>query len=140
MFPFLYPPLNEESNKLGGKGTTDLQDALVGRKWEGSDIPISILEAAELFAKRMRATRAMKQLWEERVEFMKFERGYRDLNEKDDIEPLELDPQDESATEPKDNDHEHAMFDEGSETSIEARLQLVENYYVCCNVLMKYLY
>ncbi|KAJ4289825.1 Factor arrest protein 11 [Kalmusia sp. IMI 367209] len=63
MFPFLYPPLDETSNRLGGKGSTDLQDLLVGRKWEGSDIPASILEAADLFAKRMRATRAMKQLW-----------------------------------------------------------------------------
>ncbi len=78
LFPFLYPPLDESSNDLGGKGTTDLQDALVGRKWEGSDIPASILEAAELFARRMRATRAMKQMWEERVEFMKYERGWED--------------------------------------------------------------
>ncbi|GAB7365041.1 hypothetical protein MBLNU230_g5822t1 [Neophaeotheca triangularis] len=77
MFPFLYPPLDSSSNDLGGKGSTELQDALVGRKWTGSDIPASILEAAELFAKRMRATRAMKQLWEARVEYMKFERGWK---------------------------------------------------------------
>ena len=77
MFPFLYPPLDSSSNDLGGKGSTELQDALIGRKWEGSDIPTSILEAAELFAKRMRATRAMKQLWEARVDYMKFERGWK---------------------------------------------------------------
>ncbi|KAK3078042.1 hypothetical protein LTS18_008584, partial [Coniosporium uncinatum] len=88
LFPFLYPPLDEASNNLGGKGSTDLQDALVGRKWQGSDIPASILEAAELFAKRMRATRAMKQLWEERVEFMKFDRGYRPVNEEDEDEDI----------------------------------------------------
>jgi hypothetical protein len=29
-----------------------LQDALVGRKWEGSDTPTSILEAAELLLER----------------------------------------------------------------------------------------
>ena len=52
-----------------------------GRKWTGSDIPASILEAAELFSERMRATRAMKQLWEERVEFMKFERGWTGEND-----------------------------------------------------------
>ncbi|KAK5120080.1 hypothetical protein LTR85_006561 [Meristemomyces frigidus] len=77
MFPFLYPPLDETSSELGGKGSTQLQDALVGRKWEGADIPASILEAAELFSKRMRATRAMKQLWEARVDFMKYERGWK---------------------------------------------------------------
>jgi len=74
-FPLMYPPLDSSSNDIGGKGSTELQDALVGRKWYGSDVPSSILEAAELFAKRMRATRAMKQLWEARVEFMKMENG-----------------------------------------------------------------
>lgn len=76
MFPFLYPPLEESSNDLGGKGSTALQDLMVGRKWHGSDIPASILEAANLFAQRMKATRAMKQMWEERVRFMRYERGY----------------------------------------------------------------
>ncbi|KAK7608678.1 hypothetical protein BKA81DRAFT_297942 [Phyllosticta paracitricarpa] len=90
LFPFLYPPLDESSNNLGGKGSTDLQDMLVGRKWQGSDIPTSISEAAELFANRMRATRAMKQLWEERDLFMKYERGWVGP-EDGDIEPLELD-------------------------------------------------
>nr|OQO31505.1 hypothetical protein B0A51_01272 [Rachicladosporium sp. CCFEE 5018] len=77
MFPFLYPPLDASSNDLGGKGSTEVQDFLVGKKWEGSDIPTSILEAAELFARRMRATRSMKQLWEVRVEYMKYERGWK---------------------------------------------------------------
>nr|POE53421.1 factor arrest protein 11 [Quercus suber] len=77
MFPFLYPPLDPSSNQLGGKGSTELQDALVGRQWDGSDIPASILEAAELFAQRMRATRAMKQMWEARVDYMKYERGWK---------------------------------------------------------------
>lgn len=77
MFPFLYPPLDAYSNDLGGKGTTELQDALVGKKWEGGDVPTSILEAADLFATRMRATRAMKQLWKVRVDFMKQERGWK---------------------------------------------------------------
>ncbi|PNS19976.1 Factor arrest protein 11 [Sphaceloma murrayae] len=80
LFPFLYPPLDPSSNDIGGKGSTELQDALVGRKWQGSDVPASILEAAELFAKRMRATRAMKQLWGARVEFMRYDRGWKDNN------------------------------------------------------------
>lgn len=95
MFPFLYPPLDESSNDLGGKGSTELQDALVGRKWEGSDVPTSILEAADLFAKRMRATRAMKQLWEARVDFMKQERGWKNPDDTDpnlDVDDFELVP------------------------------------------------
>ncbi|KAK4999295.1 Factor arrest protein 11, partial [Elasticomyces elasticus] len=90
MFPFLYPPLDPTSNNLGGKGNTELQDALVGRRWEGRDIPTSILEAAELFAHRMRATRAMKQLWQARVDFMKYDRGWRDARQDSDVDPLEL--------------------------------------------------
>jgi len=85
LFPFLYPPLDESTNDLGGKGSTELQDLLVGRKWQGSDIPASILEAADLFAKRMRATRVMKQLWKERIRFMKYERGYGALSVQESI-------------------------------------------------------
>lgn len=75
-FPFLYPPLDDSSNIIGGKGSTELQDLMVGKKWEGSDVPRSIIEAGELFASRMRMTRAMRQLWRERDLFMKYERGW----------------------------------------------------------------
>lgn len=88
-FPFMYPPLDSTSNSAGGKGTAGLQELLVGRKWEGSDIPKSILEAGDLFAKRMRMTRAMRQLWDEREKFLKFERGWDGLD--DDVEELDLD-------------------------------------------------
>ncbi|KAH7393081.1 hypothetical protein BKA66DRAFT_320684 [Pyrenochaeta sp. MPI-SDFR-AT-0127] len=118
MFPFLYPPLDESSNKLGGKGSTDLQDLLVGRKWQGSDIPASILEAAELFAKRMKATRAMKQLWEERVAFMRYERGWTGPGDHHDIEELSL--------EPKDGESQQKSPPSGS---TEERLNLVEDFY-----------
>ncbi|KAH0276148.1 hypothetical protein KCU71_g17890, partial [Aureobasidium melanogenum] len=90
MFPFLYPPLDEASNALGGKGSTELQDALAGRKWKGSDVPASILEAADLFSKRMRATRAMKQLWDTRIDYMRFERGWSDANDDSDVEKFDL--------------------------------------------------
>jgi hypothetical protein len=113
MFPFLYPPLDESSNKLGGKGSTDLQDLLVGRRWEGSDIPASILEAAEL----MKATRAMKQLWEERVAFMKYERGWTGLDDNIDIDELSLEPKDGGSK----------KFPSGS---VEERMDLVEQFYV----------
>ncbi|KAF2202306.1 hypothetical protein GQ43DRAFT_369455 [Delitschia confertaspora ATCC 74209] len=118
LFPFLYPPLDEASNNLGGKGSTDLQDLLVGRKWEGSDIPASILEAAELFARRMRATRAMKQLWEERVHFMKYERGWSGADENADVEELCL--------EPKEGDVAKEPAPPGS---TEERMRLVEDFY-----------
>lgn len=84
----MYPPLDSTSNSAGGKGAAGLQELLVGRKWEGSDIPKSILEAGDLFAKRMRMTRAMRQLWDERERFLKFERGWDGAD--DDIEELDL--------------------------------------------------
>ncbi|KIW92730.1 uncharacterized protein Z519_06578 [Cladophialophora bantiana CBS 173.52] len=76
-FPFLYPPLDSTSDNIGGKGSTRVQDTMVGKKWEGSDVPLSIIEAGELFASRMRMTRAMRQLWRERDLFMKYERGWK---------------------------------------------------------------
>jgi hypothetical protein len=85
-FPFLYPPLDATSNTAGGKGPSGIQGMLVGRKWEGSDIPSSILEAGELFSKRVRMTRATRQLWEEREAFLKFERGW-DPDEDEDGDP-----------------------------------------------------
>ncbi|KAI1391038.1 N1221-domain-containing protein [Hypoxylon trugodes] len=88
-FPFMYPPLDATSNSAGGKGGAGLQDFLVGRKWEGSDVPASILEAGELFSKRVRMTRATRQLWEERERFQKFERGWDPSD--DDIGELDLD-------------------------------------------------
>lgn len=119
MFPFLYPPLDESSNKLGGKGSTDLQDVLVGRKWEGADIPASILEAAQLFAKRMKATRAMKQLWEERVAFMKYERGWTGPDDNLDIDHLSLEPKGAASEKP--------LPPPGS---VNERMGLVEDFYV----------
>ena len=85
-FPFLYPPLDGSSNDLGGRGSTELQDFMVGRKWEGSDVPTSIIEAGELFASRMRMTRGMRQLWKQRDLFMKYDRGWRGDDHTDDEE------------------------------------------------------
>jgi hypothetical protein len=91
-FPFMYPPLDETSNSAGGKGAAGFQQSLVGRKWEGSDVPASILEAGELFSKRVRMTRATRQLWEERQQFQKFERGwYPPDSDSDDVDDLDLD-------------------------------------------------
>lgn len=88
-FPFMYPPLDATSNSAGGKGGAGLQDFLVGRRWEGSDVPASILEAGELFSKRVRMTRATRQLWDEREKFLKFERGW-DGADDDIVDELDL--------------------------------------------------
>ncbi|KAI9846646.1 MAG: Factor arrest protein 11 [Thelocarpon superellum] len=80
-FPFLYPPLDSSSNHTGGKGGAGLQDVLVGKKWEGGDVPASILEAGDLFAGRVRMTRAVQQLWDERERFLQFERGWGGLTD-----------------------------------------------------------
>jgi hypothetical protein len=126
LFPFLYPPLDSTSNRLGGKGTTSLQDVLVGRQWTGSDIPTSILEASELFRGRIRATRALTQLWDERVDFMKYERGWADLEQVDDVEPLDLDSN-------SDKDDDFNKLKEApriSDGSVKDRLEATEDFYV----------
>lgn len=98
-FPFMYPPLDATSNSAGGKGNAALQDILVGRRWEGSDVPASILEAGELFSNRVRMTRALRQMWEEREKFMKFERGWEapddDILEELDLSSLTLEEKEE---------------------------------------------
>ena len=132
LFPFLYPPLDDTSNSIGGKGNTELQDLLVGRKWEGSDIPTSILEAADIFATRMRAPRTMKQLWDERVRFIKYERGYlastTDMTYGDDDKDVHDDGK--KANEPHRTipDSTLGKLDDDSRN----RLAAVEEFYVCC--------
>lgn len=101
-----------------------MQDVLVGRKWQGSDVPTSILEAAELFSSRMVATRSLKQLWEERVEFMKFERGWTGAEDDEDVRPMKLESEEEYTA-----DDSPKSFD----GSVAERLQAVENFYVSIN-------
>lgn len=97
-FPFLYPPLDDTSNTVGGKGSAELQDKLVGKRWEGSDVPTSIQEAGELFASRMRMSRPIRQLWDVREEFIKHERGWNGAVDDEEISPASSD--DKEATEP----------------------------------------
>ncbi|KAG5913221.1 hypothetical protein E4U42_001369, partial [Claviceps africana] len=91
-FPFMYPPLDATSNSAGGKGMAGIDDSIVSRKWEGSDIPSSILEAGELFSTRVRMKRATRQMWEAREQFLQFERGWAEEQDGDDdeIEGLDL--------------------------------------------------
>jgi hypothetical protein len=137
-FPFMYPPLDSTSNSAGGKGTAGLQDLLVGRKWEGSDIPKSILEAGELFAGRMRMTRAMRQLWDERERFLKFERGWDDPDDED-IEELDLDHilADGAKFEKKKRPVLDVDYGPRGDISAEVKQKLdsIESFYVSCSVL-----
>jgi hypothetical protein len=146
-FPFMYPPLDSSSNSAGGKGAAGLQEMLVGRKWEGSDIPKSILEAGELFANRMRMTRAMRQLWDERERFLRFERGW-EAEDEDDIEEILLDEMAEEklVTETKRSNHDSKSIpkvDYGPNKDIGERekekLDLVENFYVSRLHAVKYI-
>jgi len=131
-FPFMYPPLDSTSNSAGGKGAAGLQELLVGRKWEGSDIPRSILEAGDLFAKRMRMTRAMRQLWDERERFLKFERGWDGGD--DDIDELDLDTILSKKLSLHNTKHTKPEVDYGPNADVsekvKQKLDLVEKFYV----------
>ncbi|KAB5563366.1 required for hyphal anastomosis [Coniochaeta sp. 2T2.1] len=138
-FPFMYPPLDATSNGAGGKGQSGLQDLLVGRKWEGSDVPASILEAGELFSKRVRMSRATRQLWEERERFLKFERGYEpedeDIIDELDLSSLTLEEKEElGLVKPKHEEQREPKVDLGPrptkvDSRTRARLDAVENFY-----------
>lgn len=131
----MYPPLDSTSNSAGGKGQAGLQGQLVGRKWDGSDIPKSILEAGDLFAKRMRMTRAMRQLWDERERFLKFERGWDDKDDED-IEELDLEKILENKLRIDDDEPKHLAYEvdygpnAGVDPQVKAKLDSVEDLYV----------
>jgi hypothetical protein len=123
LFPFLYPPLDATSNQLGGKGTTSLQDSFVNRRWKGPDVPTSILEASELFSARIRTTRALKQLWDARSEYLKYDRGWAD--ETAPLPDFEIDD-DEMEKLEKRQEEKKREYD----GSVEERLETVEDFYV----------
>jgi hypothetical protein len=135
-FPFMYPPLDSTSNSAGGKGQAGLQDQLVGRKWEGSEIPKSILEAGALFAGRMRMTRAMRQLWDEREKYLKFERGWDGEEVADaDVDELDLDKILDNKLKIKQPKIIEPEVDFGPrenevDQSIKRKLEIVEAFYV----------
>jgi len=87
----MYPPLDATSNTAGGKGPSGFHGTAVGRKWEGSDVPASVLEAGEIFSRRVRMSRATRQLWDETERFKKYERGWDEDEANPDItEELDL--------------------------------------------------
>lgn len=137
-FPFLYPPLDDTSNTVGGKGNAELQDHLVGKRWEGSDIPASILEAGQLFASRMRMSRSIRQLWDVREKFIKYERGWN--LSKDDHESLREDSEFESDDDDAEGeagqpcahltDEESKRENETDNEEVQTRLDAINNFYV----------
>ncbi|PGH31732.1 hypothetical protein GX50_05511 [[Emmonsia] crescens] len=132
-FPFMYPPLDQTSNDIGGKGSSEVQDRVVGKKWEGSDVPASIIEAGQLFSSRMKMTRAMRQLWEERERFLKYDRGW-DATELDDKLPSDwLDDVDsdleEMKPEKKKSDIGFQHMKESDDPYVQERLDAVEDFY-----------
>lgn len=127
-FPFLYPPLDDSSNNIGGKGSTEFQDVMVGKKWKGSDIPASIIEAGQLFASRMRMTRAMRQLWKERELFLKDDRGWEGKS------PAPKDGRVSTFDDDDWRESTKAALERGEDketlVDLEARLIVVEDFYV----------
>ena len=140
-FPFLYPPLDGTSNTVGGKGNAELQDQLVGKRWEGSDIPASILEAGQLFASRMRMSRSIRQLWDVREKFIKYERGWNWSKEEDD-DSLHNDFDSQLGSDDNDEDREAKQsrppskpeeLEREKETDseeVQRRLDAIRNFYV----------
>lgn len=139
-FPLMYPPLDDTSNRIGGKGTTKRQDVLVGKRWEGSDVPASIIEAGRLFSTHVKMTRSMQQLWEERENFMKYDRGWNpeqarwaseaSLREEspEEISHLDLSNGSERFESKKSNK-------ETEDPDIQRRLNAVEAFYVSSTLL-----
>ncbi|EQL34321.1 hypothetical protein BDFG_03842 [Blastomyces dermatitidis ATCC 26199] len=124
----------KRGNDIGGKGSSEVQDRVVGKKWEGSDVPASIIEAGQLFSSRMKMTRAMRQLWEERERFLKYDRGW-DATEFDDDKPatdwladLESESEDKKAEKKKpDVGFQHVK--ESDDPYVQERLDAVEDFY-----------
>ena len=134
-FPFLYPPLDVTSNNIGGKGNSGIQD-LVGREWQGSDVPASILEAGQLFASRMRMSRSLRQLWNVREEYLKFERGWDDMEKEermgfkhDTLDLNQRESNEKESIEQVTSGRKHPP-QETDDQDIQRRLDAIEGFYV----------
>lgn len=139
--PFLYPPLDQTSDIVGGKDIAGLQDQLVGRRWEGSDVPASILEAGQLFASRMRMSRSIRQLWDVREQFIRHERGWEGVLKDHDSDGssgsmIDEDESDEVEVKAASVEPAHrevpaaARQQETPNEEVQARLDAIESFYV----------
>lgn len=148
-FPFLYPPLDEDSNDSVSNKYAQLQDSAVDRRWAGDNVPASIREAGQLFASRMRMSRSLRQLWEVRERYITEERGWGAMKDFDH-------EGDESASDVRndDDEDEHSLVNspecvekrqlpdgtdvrkglpriqETDDEDIQTRLDAIDDYYV----------
>ena len=147
-FPFLYPPLDDTSSPLWSKGDTVPQGQLAGKRWDGRDVPASILEAGQLFASRMRMSRSIRQLWDVRENYIKYERGWNDLSKSGANPPyktLQVNSGDDMTdNQDSDESNEHdirskypeAKPDPESEEAVDdkvvqSRVNAISEFYVC---------
>ena len=141
-FPFLYPPVDGSANLIGGKGNAKGMERIIGKRWDGTDVPASIQEAGQLFASRMRMSRSLRQMWDVREKFVEYERGW-DGNEdkKDECSSDASDSEDgsekgsEKAEKHGSKDHslDEARVKKEKETDnvdVQRRLDVVEAFYV----------
>ncbi|KAJ5566807.1 hypothetical protein N7535_006113 [Penicillium sp. DV-2018c] len=122
-FPFMYPPWMIPATALA--------------RWEGSDVPASIIEAGRLFSTHVKMTRAMRQLWQEREHFMKYDRGWNSEDAAhfpdnvsddlpDDFEYLDLSDDEEKT---KSTPAPKSPVKETDDPDIQRRLDAVESFY-----------
>ena len=131
-FPFLYPPLDESSNVVGGKGKAELQDQFIRKRWEGGDVPASIVEAGQLFASRMRMTRSIRQLWDVRERFIRHERGWNEASRDADRMPDKSDIQEELSNDEtvESSNSDMEAVKETDNVEVQRRLDAIEKFYV----------
>ena len=138
-FPFLYPPLDETTNIVGGRGSATLQDQLVEKRWDGNDVPASIQEAGQLFASRMRMSRSIRQLWDVREKFITYERGWNEASgdyKIQDIEEADHDVgEEESHIRVKQDIPEPETEKEIENKAVQRQLDMVERFYACLVIL-----
>lgn len=134
-FPFLYPPLDDTTNIVGGKGSATLQDQLVEKRWDGNDVPASIQEAGQLFASRMRMSRSIRQLWDVREKFITYERGWNEDGKDDELSNTEKAESnmkgDELSKKTEYQIQTPELEKETDNEDVQRRLDAVENFYVC---------
>lgn len=113
----------------------------MGKRWEGSDVPASILEAGQLFASRMRMSRSIRQLWDVRERFIRHERGWNEVPKDDasngsSASMIEEDESDEvegkiaSTDEPKQTESRDRRQEETSNEGAQRQLNAIEAFYV----------
>ena len=136
-FPFLYPPLDDTSVAVGGKGSGGLRNHIMAKKWDGSDVPASILEAGQLFASRMRMSRSIRQLWDVREQFIKYDRGWNHIDEKKETgrraHPESADGNENHEKADVQNLNETHTVKELEDELLQQRLDRVEEFYVRSN-------